>query len=85
MLIMIIENPSIKYCMLNKFCVDTGAARHISELTEYRFTGGIEVDSQGKLYRKISPTEPQYVGDPTPEIDRAWDDLLIRKLINYCS
>jgi hypothetical protein len=28
----------------------------------------------------MDSTEPQYVGNPTAEIDRAWDDLLSRKL-----
>jgi hypothetical protein len=54
----------------------TAVAKGISELIEYRFTGGIEVDNEGKLYREINPLEPQYAGEPVPEIDKAWDDLL---------
>jgi hypothetical protein len=54
-------------------------AREPLELIEYHFTGGIQVDEQGQLYREADPSEPQYVGDPAPEIDKAWDDLLGRK------
>lgn len=32
--------------------------------------------TDGSYYRKFDPTEPQYVGNPSPEIDKAWDDLL---------
>lgn len=61
--------------MLN-FCDFTAAAKHLSELIEYQFTGGIQVDGNGRLYREVNPLEPQYAGDPSPEIDKAWDDLL---------
>jgi hypothetical protein len=57
-------------------CNNTATAKHLSELVEYRFTGGIQVDHEGKLYREINPMEPQYAGEPSPEIDKAWDDLL---------
>ncbi|KAJ5306795.1 hypothetical protein PENANT_c003G08188 [Penicillium antarcticum] len=30
----------------------------------------------GKVYRDVDPSEPQYFGLPSPEIDAAWDDLL---------
>jgi hypothetical protein len=30
----------------------------------------------GKVYRDIDPSEPQYFGLPSPEIDAAWEDLL---------
>ncbi|KAF3022018.1 hypothetical protein E8E14_012277 [Neopestalotiopsis sp. 37M] len=58
------------------FATDLTTAKHLSELVEYRFTGGIQVDHEGKLYREINPMEPQYAGEPSPEIDKAWDDLL---------
>ncbi|KAM3073489.1 hypothetical protein ACMFMG_004613 [Clarireedia jacksonii] len=58
------------------FNTDLTTAKHISELIEYRFTGGIQIDHEGKLYREVNPLEPQYAGEPVPEIDKAWDDLL---------
>ncbi|KAJ5766228.1 uncharacterized protein N7511_003844 [Penicillium nucicola] len=30
----------------------------------------------GQIYRDIDPSEPQYFGLPSPEMDAAWDDLL---------
>jgi hypothetical protein len=57
-------------------CHHSAIAKDISELIEYRFTGGIQVDHEGKLYREVNPLEPQYAGEPVPEIDKAWDDLL---------
>ncbi|KAI1170941.1 hypothetical protein F4777DRAFT_594477 [Nemania sp. FL0916] len=58
------------------FGTDLTVAQHISELIEYRFTGGIQVDQNGSLYREVNPLEPQYAGEASPEIDKAWDDLL---------
>lgn len=55
---------------------NTAVAKHLSELIEYQFTGGIQVNEEGKLYREVNPLEPQYAGEPSPEIDKAWDDLL---------
>lgn len=52
------------------------AVKPVSELIEYHFTGGIQVNHEGKLYREVDPSEPQYAGEPVPEIDKAWDDLL---------
>ncbi|TGO44296.1 hypothetical protein BCON_0553g00030 [Botryotinia convoluta] len=58
------------------FITDLTAVKPISELIEYHFTGGIQVNHEGKLYREVNPSEPQYAGEPVPEIDKAWDDLL---------
>lgn len=48
------------------------------ELEEVRFTGGIKENKEG-FYREIDPSQPQYVGAPSPEIDKAWEDLYFRK------
>ncbi|KAI1261337.1 hypothetical protein F5Y18DRAFT_401683 [Xylariaceae sp. FL1019] len=58
------------------FSTDLTVAQHTSELIESRYTGGIQVDQNGKLYREVNPSEPQYAGEPSPEIDKAWDDIL---------
>jgi hypothetical protein len=44
-----------------------------------KFTGGLELNETGKLHRIIDPGQPQYVGPPTPEIDAAWDELMLGK------
>ncbi|KAI0154554.1 hypothetical protein GGR57DRAFT_466020 [Xylariaceae sp. FL1272] len=65
-----------KHTSKSAFSTDLTVAQHISELIEYRFTGGIQVDHNGSLYREVNPLEPQYAGEPSPEIDKAWEDLL---------
>ncbi|RDW91741.1 hypothetical protein BP5796_02906 [Coleophoma crateriformis] len=58
------------------FKTDLTAAKPLAALVEYAFTGGIQIDENGKLYREVDPSKPQYAGEPSPEIDKAWDDLL---------
>jgi hypothetical protein len=44
---------------------------------ERAFTGGLLFnETLGMVYRDIDPSQPQYFGLPTPDIDHAWDDLL---------
>lgn len=33
-------------------------------------------ETNKRYYREFDPAAPQYVGEPSPEIDKAWDDLL---------
>jgi hypothetical protein len=41
-----------------------------------RFTGGLHYHKNGTLYRETIEGQPQYVGEPSPEIDSAWNRLL---------
>ncbi|KAI7779588.1 hypothetical protein LA080_000700 [Diaporthe eres] len=53
------------------------AAGFDTDLVEkIKFTGGFEYDENGTLYRTFEPGETQYVGDPNPEIDAAWEALV---------
>lgn len=46
-----------------------------------RYTNAFRYNATDKTYyREFNPTEPQYVGTPSPEIDEAWNDLLHGKL-----
>jgi hypothetical protein len=63
-------------------CVDTDTevynlepAKASSSLEVVRFTGGIEENEDGRLYR-VEDASVQYVGPPNPEIDNAWSTLL---------
>jgi hypothetical protein len=41
------------------------------------FSGKLAFNKEiGKVYRDVNPSEPQYFGLPSPEIDNAWADLL---------
>lgn len=49
-----------------------------TELVTY--TNAFRYNATGKnFYREFDPEAPQYVGEPSPEIDQAWDDLLYGK------
>ncbi|KAI6088716.1 hypothetical protein F4821DRAFT_257555 [Hypoxylon rubiginosum] len=77
-LVLLFDNIRLRGRQISEsaFATDLTVAKHLSELIEYQFTGGIQVDHEGKLYREVNPQEPQYAGEPSPEIDQAWDDLL---------
>ncbi|EMR81581.1 hypothetical protein BcDW1_9835 [Botrytis cinerea BcDW1] len=47
-----------------------------------RFTGGLHFHKNGTLYRETIEGEPQYVGEPSPEIDSAWNQLLKGQYMN---
>ncbi|KAH8821797.1 hypothetical protein F5884DRAFT_769083 [Xylogone sp. PMI_703] len=63
-------------------CIDKGLMTELEpmksaiEIVNRRFTGSLKYDENGTLYRDTDPTEPQYVGEPGPAIDKAWHDLL---------
>ncbi|KAF2101010.1 hypothetical protein NA57DRAFT_74603 [Rhizodiscina lignyota] len=45
-------------------------------LVTKRFSGGLEVSPNGTIYRLASPGEAAYVGEPSKQIDWAWEELL---------
>ncbi|KAE9367867.1 hypothetical protein N431DRAFT_471261 [Stipitochalara longipes BDJ] len=52
-------------------------ARSSIELSRVKFTGAFRYnETSGTYYREHDPAEPQYIGPPSPEIDRAWEELL---------
>jgi len=38
--------------------------------------------SDGTFHMSVNPKEPRYVGRPSPEMDKAWEDLISRKFNN---
>ena len=50
------------------------AARKAIELETVRFTGAPAVDDDGELWIP-HPAQIQYVGDPSPMVDEAWNNL----------
>ena len=54
-----------------------GAKNEITAtLQKVRFTAGLAYNDQKQLYRIPHPELPQYVGEPSEEIDAAWKDLI---------
>jgi len=37
--------------------------------------------ADGSYYMSVNPNEPRYVGPPSPQMDKAWEDLISRKII----
>ncbi|KAE8163765.1 hypothetical protein BDV40DRAFT_299109 [Aspergillus tamarii] len=58
----------------NGFASDLDAIKPEIELIQYGFNGGVKLDENGNYFTDHGGHE--YVGSPTPEIDRAWDLLL---------
>ncbi|RDW93473.1 uncharacterized protein DSM5745_00795 [Aspergillus mulundensis] len=47
------------------------------ELEQTTFTSPLRYNASSKqLYRDFDPTQPQYIGQPSPDVDAAWDSLL---------
>ncbi|KAI1161539.1 hypothetical protein F5B18DRAFT_627993 [Nemania serpens] len=46
------------------------------ELVKVKFKGGLKFDENGTTYRAIDPDAPQYVGEPSDELDRRWRSLI---------
>ncbi|KAM3083563.1 hypothetical protein ACMFMG_004210 [Clarireedia jacksonii] len=52
-------------------------ARSSIEKQQVRFTSALVYNESSQLwYREHDPAQPQFVGEPKPEIDEAWDKLL---------
>lgn len=55
----------------------TVPAKSSIELSRVKFKGAFRYnESSNTYYRVHDPAEPQYIGPPSPEIDKAWEDLL---------
>lgn len=49
---------------------------HLAQTHKLKFTGGVAYDSERGFYRIQEEGLKQYVGQPSPAIDAAWDDLI---------
>lgn len=59
------------------FSTDLRDAHPYISYEERVFTGGFAYDEEiGKVYRGIDPSQPQYFGPPSPEIDDAWNNMM---------
>lgn len=50
------------------------AVPHI-ELKTLEYTGGVENRPDGTKFLNLTGSSVLYVGDPTPEIEKNWEDL----------
>lgn len=57
--------------------MNSGPAKEAIEMQEVTYTSIFRYNAtDNSYYREFDPAAPQYVGAPTPEIDKAWMDLL---------
>lgn len=56
------------------------AAHSAIGIEEVRFTSGVWIDDNGTFHLAEHPGLPTYVGPPNSKIDKAWDDIVERKL-----
>jgi hypothetical protein len=56
---------------------DFADARKAITYEERVFSGALKYNTETKdVFRDIDPSEPQYFGPPSPDVDAAWDKLL---------
>lgn len=46
------------------------------EIEQKKFAGNVKWLENGTEILILDPADPVYVGDPSPDIDRAWDSLV---------
>lgn len=51
-------------------------------LTKVKFYGGVQIDPNGTYSLTHNPAEPNFVGPSSPEIDEAWDRMLLHSKKN---
>ncbi|EMD84885.1 hypothetical protein COCC4DRAFT_209516 [Bipolaris maydis ATCC 48331] len=57
------------------FATDLIAAVPHIRLKNLVYTGGVEKHPNGTMYLNLTGSSALYVGNPTPELERNWDDL----------
>ncbi|KIX97049.1 uncharacterized protein Z520_07163 [Fonsecaea multimorphosa CBS 102226] len=59
------------------FATDIDQTRPLIRLKQVQFYGSFRVNDEGIWHLSRNDSEPVYVGKPSPEIDLAWDALII--------
>ncbi|KAI3342238.1 hypothetical protein F4824DRAFT_195251 [Ustulina deusta] len=65
-----------RYSYETGFDTDLEPLRSSIYLKKVKFTGGLKFHENGTTYRAIQPGVPQYVGEPSDEMDRRWRSLI---------
>ncbi|KAH8647913.1 hypothetical protein BX600DRAFT_443251 [Xylariales sp. PMI_506] len=58
------------------YSTDLELAKSSIRVHGVRFTGGLKYDDNGTLYRNHPPDQKQYVGQPSSELDSAWEEII---------
>ena len=68
------SNPTI---FQNGYDTEWDPPKAAIDIQKVTYTSAFRYNAtDGTYYREFDPNTPQYVGNPSPEIDRAWMDLL---------
>lgn len=54
----------------------SAAATHFIKPQAVKFTGTAGFDENGTAYRVVEPDSVQYVGNPSPKLDGAWEGMI---------
>ncbi|KAI0424463.1 hypothetical protein F5Y09DRAFT_353404 [Xylaria sp. FL1042] len=74
---MVVRPPSRRYTYETGFDTDLEPLRSSIEFVKVKFTGGLKFDENGTTYyRAVEPGVPQYVGEPSDELDQRWRSLI---------
>lgn len=69
--------PACGYALGEGYPTEWGPAVEAIKLEKTIFTSPLCYNAtSNELYREFDPSQPQYVGTPSPEIDAAWESLL---------
>ncbi|OKL57319.1 hypothetical protein UA08_07475 [Talaromyces atroroseus] len=56
--------------------MESGTATSVISMRKQRFTGDLHFHANGSSYLITEPGHLQYVGNPSPEIDKNWHDMI---------
>jgi hypothetical protein len=71
------QRPSSIYLFQEGYSTELTAPKGAIDIKTVAFTGDLKYNAtDGTLYWEVDPGTPQYAGEPSPEIDQNWVELL---------
>lgn len=81
---LVAQCPSSPYLFQYGYDTEWGAPKSAIAMQNVTYTGALRYnDTDSTYYREVDPSVPQYVGRPSPEIDKNWMGLLAGEYIVF--